>query len=76
MYPLLLPFVLAYVAFLAFLVQTKHEKVVLHTWTFYLLSIGTGLVVLRYFELYLVDLPQVLAFREHPEFVTEGLLSC
>ncbi|EGZ17869.1 hypothetical protein PHYSODRAFT_503410 [Phytophthora sojae] len=48
-------------------------KAVMRTWAFYLLSIGSGLVVLRYAKLHLVELPQVLALRAHPEFATDGL---
>jgi hypothetical protein len=59
--------VLAYAACLVLLVQTKREKAVMRTWAFYVLSIGSGLVVLRYAKLHLVELPQVLALREHPE---------
>ncbi|RLN51506.1 hypothetical protein BBJ29_002254 [Phytophthora kernoviae] len=72
-WPLLLLFTLTYAACLAFLVRTKHEKSMVRTWLFYLLSIGSGLVVLRYAKLHLVELPQVLALRDHPEFATDGL---
>ncbi|KAH7484846.1 hypothetical protein PRIC1_004164 [Phytophthora ramorum] len=72
-WPLLVLFVLTYAACLAFLVQTKREKAVMRTWAFYLLSIGSGLVVLRYAKLHLVELPQVLALRDHPAFATGGL---
>ncbi|KUF90531.1 Calcium/calmodulin-dependent protein kinase type 1 [Phytophthora nicotianae] len=74
-WPLLVLFVATYVACLAFLVQTKREKAVMRTWAFYLLSIGCGLVVLRYAKLHLIELPQVLALRDHPEFATDGLLN-
>ncbi|RLN55720.1 hypothetical protein BBJ28_00012414 [Nothophytophthora sp. Chile5] len=67
-WPLLLLFALAYAACLALLVQTKREKAMMRTWVFYLLSIGSGLVVLRYAKLHLVELPQVLALRDHPEW--------
>ncbi|KAG7386189.1 hypothetical protein PHYPSEUDO_000510 [Phytophthora pseudosyringae] len=72
-WPLLLLFMMAYAACLAFLLQTKREKAVMRTWAFYLLSIGSGLVVLRYAKLHLVELPQVLALRDHPDFATDRL---
>ncbi|KAE9006762.1 hypothetical protein PR003_g16607 [Phytophthora rubi] len=72
-WPLLVLFVAAYAACLVLLVQTKREKAVMRTWAFYLLSIGSGLVVLRYAKLHLVELPQVLALRAHAEFATDGL---
>ncbi|KAG2771453.1 hypothetical protein PC129_g2735 [Phytophthora cactorum] len=74
-WPLLLLFVVTYAACLAFLVQTKREKAVMRTWAFYLLSIGSGLVVLRYAKLHLVELPQVLALRDHPEFAADSLFN-
>ncbi|KAG6602904.1 Calcium/calmodulin-dependent protein kinase type 1 [Phytophthora cinnamomi] len=55
--------------------KIKREKAVMRTWAFYLLAIGSGLVVLRYAKLHLVELPQVLALRTHPEFATDGLLN-
>ncbi|RLN98168.1 hypothetical protein BBJ28_00018028 [Nothophytophthora sp. Chile5] len=72
-WPLLLLFALAYVACLVLLVQTEREKAMMRTWVFYLLSIGSGLVVLRYAKLHLVELPQVLALRDHPEFATDAI---
>ncbi|KAG1709021.1 hypothetical protein DVH05_022652 [Phytophthora capsici] len=74
-WPLLVLFSLAYAACLLFLVRTKREKAVMRTWAFYLLSIGSGLVVLRYAKLHLVELPQVLALRDRPEFGIDGGLS-
>ncbi|EEY67021.1 uncharacterized protein PITG_17513 [Phytophthora infestans T30-4] len=47
----------------------------MRTWAFYLLSIGSGLVVLRYAKLHLVELPQVLALRGHLEFAVDSLLN-
>ncbi|KAF4030507.1 hypothetical protein GN244_ATG17719 [Phytophthora infestans] len=73
--PLLVLFVVTYAACLAFLVHNKHEKAVMRTWAFYLLSIGSGLVVLRYAKLHLVELPQVLALRGHLEFAVDSLLN-
>ncbi|OWZ21930.1 hypothetical protein PHMEG_0003454 [Phytophthora megakarya] len=72
-WPLLVLFAFAYVACLTFLVLTKREKAVMHTWAFYMLSVGSGLVVLRYAKLHLIELPQVLVLRDHPEFAVDGL---
>lgn len=74
-WPLLLLFVVAYAACLVLLVQTKREKAVMRTWAFYLLSIGSGLVVLRYAKLHLVELPQVLALRAHQRYVDRAFMS-
>jgi hypothetical protein len=59
-------FVGAYVSFLALLVRTPESRVA-RTWVLYALSVASALVVLRFAKLHLIELPQVLALRIHPE---------
>ncbi|KAF1331222.1 hypothetical protein FI667_g4551, partial [Globisporangium splendens] len=63
-------FVGAYVSFLALLVRTPESKVA-RTWVLYALSVASALVVLRFAKLHLIELPQVLALRIHPEFAAD-----
>lgn len=66
-------FATGYVASLVLLLLNRSEKEA-WTWLFYLLSVASGLVVLRITKVHLIELPQVLALREHPE-VSQGALS-
>lgn len=59
-------FVAAYVACLVLLARCRQDSV-LRMLVLFLLSVGSGLVVVRFAKLHLVELPQVLALRQHPD---------
>lgn len=59
-------FVAAYVVWLVLLFRC-HRDSVLRMVVLFLLSVGSGLIVVRFAKLHLVELPQVLALRQHPD---------
>lgn len=59
-------FLAAYTASLVMLLRCS-KTALLRVWVLYLLSVGSGLVVVRFAKLHLVELPQVLALRQHPD---------
>lgn len=66
-------FMVAYVASLLLLVHANDASI-LRTWVLYLLAVGSGLVVVRFAKLHLIELPQVLALRQHPD--VSVIVSC
>lgn len=66
-------FATGYVASMSLLLLNRREKEA-WAWLLYLLSVASGLVVLRITKVHLIELPQVLALREHPE-VSQGAFS-
>lgn len=57
----------AYVACLVLLLTSPPDDSAIRTWILYALSVASALVVLRFVKMHLIELPQVLALRSHPE---------
>lgn len=64
----------AYIASLTLLVRSKAADGPARPWILFALSAASALVVLRYAKMHLVELPQVLALRSHPEVRPHSLL--
>lgn len=65
-----LPFIVftgAYVASLGLLARSTKADGPSRSWILFAISVASALVVLRYAKMHLVELPQVLALRNHPE---------
>lgn len=60
-------FSVSYVTSLALLLHSSFSDAAVRMWILYVLSITSALVVLRITKMHLVELPQVLALRSHPE---------
>lgn len=64
---LLTLFTVAYATSLFLLLQSSFNDAAVQVWILYVLSITSALVVLRIAKMHLIELPQVLALRSHPE---------
>lgn len=64
-----------YMTSLFLLFLSSFSDAAVQVWILYVLSISSALVVLRIAKMHLVELPQVMALRSHPE-VRPCVLAC